>query len=86
MDNPYFSSLQHVIDYMQKYFELEGSRGALKDFDITSDRHWPFECCPYSTLPNVDQEWIRECFNKTGMGYWEHKLYPNVTLLERHGN
>lgn len=86
MDNPYFSSLQHVIDYMTIFFDLGGSRGALKDFDITSHRHWHFECRPYDLLPDVDQEWIRECFNKIADGYWEHKLYSNVTLMERHGN
>ena len=96
---------------MQKYFYLGGSRNKLQDFDLASDRDWDFNCRRYDLLPAVDQEWIRECFNKQdepvvitfpGMlrfeimqsnseykdtqfaGYWKHKIYPQVTLIERH--
>ena len=115
MDNPYFSSLQHVIDYMRNYFYLGGSRNKLQDFDITTNRDWDFQCPQFEFMNNYDQDWVRECFEKETpkppvevirdsqgitwqiaemvesepytdvlfAGLWKHKLYPQITLIER---
>lgn len=81
MDNPYYSSLQHVIDYMRERFYLGGSRRKLRNYDTNLSEEWRFQLVPFEKLPNVDKEWILECFDKQE-GFWVHKNFPQIKITE----